>query len=252
MPRMPEGGSKRLAPLAASAALIIGLAGCSVADQGENLVAGKQAFVQKCGSCHVLSRAGTTGVTGPNLDDAFRQARQDGFGESTFQGLVHRQIEIPARRAQKDPITGKPLPMMPANLLKGQAAQDVAAYVASAVGRRGDDTGQLARVGVKRSTKQAKEVGGTLDIPTDPTGSLAYQFAGATATAGKVTLESKNDASIDHNIAIEGNGLNLKGPVVKGGAVSKVAVDLKPGTYTFYCSVPGHREGGMVGKITVK
>ena len=249
---MPEGGFKRLAPLAASAALMMGAAGCSATDEGENLVAGKQAFVQKCGSCHVLSRAGTTGVTGPNLDEAFQQAREDGFGQSTFAGQVHRQIEIPARNAQVDPQTGKTLPKMPADLVEGQAAEDVAAYVASAVGKGGKDGGQLARVGVKKSTKVAQEAAGTLDIPTDPGGQLAYQFGSATAKAGQITLESKNDAQIDHNIAIEGDGVNQKGPVVKGGAVSKVSLDLKPGTYTFYCSVPGHREGGMLGKLTVK
>ena len=70
--------------------------------------------------------------------------------------------------------------------------------------------------------------------------------------AGTLELESKNDARIPHNIAIQGPGLDEKGPVVQGGAVSKVSLDVKPGKYTFYCSVPGHREGGMVGTLTVK
>ena len=76
-------------------------------DRGDNVVNGKQQFVAKCGSCHILNRAGTKGVTGPNLDQAFARAREDGFGESTFEGIVHRQIEQPARRAQVDPATGK-------------------------------------------------------------------------------------------------------------------------------------------------
>ena len=42
------------------------------------------------------------------------------------------------------------------------------------------------------------------------------------------------------------------GPVVKDGGVSTVNVDVKAGEYTFYCSVPGHRQGGMEGKLTVK
>ena len=70
-------------------------AGCGVTDRGDNVVNGKQLFVSKCGSCHILNRAGTKGVTGPNLDQAFARARHDGFGDSTFEGIVHRQIEQP-------------------------------------------------------------------------------------------------------------------------------------------------------------
>jgi plastocyanin len=232
--------------------LLVGASGCQLKDDGDNLVAGKTQFVQRCGSCHVLNRAGTTGVTGPNLDEAFQRARRDGFGESTIKGVVHRQIEIPARRAQVDPATGKRLPMMPAKLVEGEAAEDVAAYVATAAGKPGKDRGALSRVGVKRSTAVAKEKDGQVDIPADPGGSLAYLFGSAQAAPGSVKIESKNAAQIDHNIAVEGNGLDEKGPVVKGGAVSAVTVDLKAGEYTFYCSVPGHREGGMVGKLTVK
>src|SRR4051812_29610765 len=91
------------------------LAGCGgVTDQGDDTVNGKQLFVSKCGSCHVLNRAGTKGTTGPNLDEAFHRSREDGFGESTFEGVVHRQILQPNKFAQVDPATGKTLPLMPA------------------------------------------------------------------------------------------------------------------------------------------
>lgn len=252
MPGMLAGGVRRLAPFAGVVAVALAASGCSLADRGNNLVAGKTAFVGKCGSCHVLKRAGTTGVTGPNLDEALQQARKDGFGESTFAGLVHRQIQHPAKDAQTDPRNGKTLVAMPANLVKGQTAKDVAAYVASAVAKPGKDTGQLADIGVERSTKTAKEQGDKLNIPTDPNGTLAYQFALATAKAGKITIDSKNDAQIGHNIAIQGSGVDQKGKVVVGGGVSEITADLKPGKYTFYCSVPGHREGGMLGQLTVK
>lgn len=243
---------RRVAPLGVAVALAVGASGCELKDDGDNLVAGKTAFVAKCGSCHVLKRAGTTGVAGPNLDEAFQQARKDGLEESTFKGMVHRQIQVPARSPQKDPRTGKNLSAMPPNLVKGDTATDVAAYVATAVGKGGDDAGQLADIGVKKSTELAKAVDGILDIPADPSGALNYLFGSAEAEAGSITLNSKNDASVPHNIAVEGAGLDEKGPVVQGGGVSKVAVDLKPGKYTFYCSVPGHREGGMAGPLTVK
>jgi uncharacterized cupredoxin-like copper-binding protein/cytochrome c2 len=236
----------------AAAALLAGLSGCQLKSSGDNLVAGKKSFVAKCGSCHTLARAGTTGVTGPNLDEAFQRARFDGFGQSTFAGVVRRQINQPAREAQADPATGKVLPAMPAKLYTGEDAQDVAAYVASAVAKSGKDKGALAAVGVQRSNKAATAQGGKLAIPADPSGGLAYQFASATAPAGTLEIDSQNKSSTDHDIAIEGNGVNEKGPIVKNGAVSKITADLKPGQYTFYCTVPGHREGGMEGKLTVK
>jgi uncharacterized cupredoxin-like copper-binding protein len=238
--------------VAAAAALLVALSGCELKDDGDNLVAGKQNFVAKCGSCHVLKRAGTTGVAGPNLDEAFQRARKDGFGQSTFAGVVYRQILQPARSAQTDPVTRKALAPMPAKLFTGEDAQDVAAYVASAVAKPGEDQGQLATVGVKKSDEVAKAEGGTLKIPADPSGALAYTFGSAEAEAGTVAFESVNESSVDHNIAVDGNGVDEKGPVVKNGGVSKVSADLEPGEYAFYCSVPGHRQGGMEGKLTVK
>jgi len=246
---MPRG---RGLAVVAAAALLVGASGCELKDDGDNLVAGKQNFVAKCGSCHVLKRAGTTGVTGPNLDEAFRQARRSGFGESTFEGIVYGQILHPNRTPQINPDTGKVAAEMPAKLFTGDDAQDVAAYVASAVSKPGEDKGQLGAAGVKRSNKVAKAESGKLAIPADPSGALAYQFGSAEAPAGALEIDSENKSSVDHNIAIEGSGVNEAGEVVKNGGVSKVTADVKPGEYTFFCSVPGHREGGMEGKLTVK
>jgi len=238
--------------LVAALAATAGLTGCSLSSSGANVVNGKEKFVAKCGACHVLARANSTGVVGPNLDEAFQRARQDGFGQDTFEGLVHRQILQPAVLPQHDPVTGKELPLMPAKLVTGEDARDVAAYVASAAAQHGKDTGALAQVGGGQAKGTATEKNGELDIPADPSGALAYTFANATAQPGQVTIKSQNKASIDHDISIEGNGVNEQGQVVKDGGTSEVQVDLKPGEYTFYCSVPGHREGGMEGKLTVK
>ena len=235
--------------LAAAAAMA--LAGCGLTDPGENLVNGKAKFVERCGSCHVLARAGTKGVTGPNLDAAFERARLDGFGESTFQGMVHKQIVAPARTRQVDPKTGKPGPIMPPDLVTGDDAEDVAAYVASAVGKGGEDTGALARVGAAQAEGTAEAQNGVLEIPADPGGSLIYVFAEAEAPAGQITFRSPNDSAVDHNIAVEGGGIDEKGPVVKNGGVSELRVRLQPGEYTFYCSVEGHREAGMAGPLRV-
>jgi mono/diheme cytochrome c family protein len=236
-----------LAGIVAAAAAV---GGCDLADSGTNLVNGKEKFVEKCSSCHVLARAGATGVTGPNLDEAFQRARQDGFGESTFEGLVHSQILNPAINPQIDPQSRRQTEM-PAKLVTGEDAEDVAAYVASAAGKPGDDTGALAEVGGgPEGTAEAEN--GVLEIPATPSGALYFVFADATAPAGQLRIESPNDSSVDHNIALEGNGVNEEGPVVSNGDVSEIEVDVEPGEYAFYCSVEGHREGGMEGTLTVE
>src|SRR3954453_7957524 len=118
--------------LAGGLAATAALTGCGgLTSQHEDLGAGKTQFVAKCGACHTLDRAGTKGTTGPNLDQAFQRARKDGEGESTFEGVVRGQIKEPSRLPQFDPVTGRALAKMPANLVTGDAASDVAAYVAS-------------------------------------------------------------------------------------------------------------------------
>src|SRR3954470_4910033 len=228
-----------------AAAAAIFLSGCQLRDSGDNLVNGKTKFSQHCSQCHSLARANATGVVGPNLDAAFAQSRVDDLGESTFKGIVHQWILRPNRNPQVDPQTNKELVKMPADLVTGQDAADVAAYVAYAAGKPGQDPGRLATVGAQKARGTAEEQNGVLDIPVAAVG-LAYKYAAASATAGNVKITAENKQGVDHNIAIQGNGVNQAGPVVANGT-SQVTVDLKPGTYTFFCSVPGHREGGMVG-----
>jgi plastocyanin len=236
----------------AAAVAMVSLTGCQLKDDGDNLANGKTLFSEKCAACHELARAEAKGVTGPSLDQAWQQSEKDGLGRSTFEGLVHKQILHPNRIAQVDPATGKSLALMPPGLVTGEDAEDVAAYVAYAAARPGKDSGRLAEAGQQKSTAVAKEENGTLEIPTAPSGALAYKFGSAEASAGALTINSVNDSSVDHNIALEGNGVNEAGEVVKDGATSTVKADVSPGEYTFFCSVPGHREGGMEGKLTVK
>jgi plastocyanin len=238
-----------LAGLAVVAAL--GLGGCGLLDSGTDLVNGKELFVARCSSCHVLERAGTGAPVGPNLDDAFARARKDGFGESTFEGIVRAQIRSPARSPSRDPQTGDELPVMPADLVTGEDAEDVAAYVASAAARGGEDPGRLADIGAQaEGTAEAEN--GELEIPAVESGAPAFEFADARAPAGALTITSPNPSSVDHNIALEGGGVDEVGPVVADGGVSEIQVDVEAGEYTFYCSVEGHREGGMEGTLTVE
>jgi plastocyanin len=235
----------------AGCAVAAGLGGCTLKSGGADLAQGKQDFVEGCGTCHTLARAGSKGTAGPNLDEAFRRARQDGMKSSTFMGVIERQILNPNTDKQIDPQTGKPLPTMPAKIFTGDKARNVAAYVAQAAAVPGKDSGRLASIGEQKAQGTAKEANGTLDIPVAQAG-LAFKFADAQASAGQVTLTAQNPQPTQHNIAVQGNGLDQKGNIVANGGTSKVTVTLKPGTYTFYCSVDGHRQAGMQGKLTVK
>ena len=183
---------------------------------------------------------------------AFAQSRKDGLGESTFEGIVRQWILHPNINPQVDPKTGKRTTLMPAKIFEGKDATRRRRLRRLRRGPEpGKDTGRLAAAGAQKATGTAEEKGGTLDIPVAQLG-LSYKFADATASAGNVKITSENPQTNGHNIAVEGNGVNEKGQVVQGGATSSVTVDLKPGEYTFFCSVPGHREGGMEGKLTVK
>jgi uncharacterized cupredoxin-like copper-binding protein len=227
--------------LSAIGAALIALSGCAVKHPTANLVHGKQLFVQKCGACHAMSHAGTKGAVGPNLDDAFAQDRRDGLRTSDIRGLVDYWIQYPNVQG-----------VMPAKLFTGQAASDVAGYVSQVVARPGQDTGELASAVQSVSQKPVAETAGVAEIDADPTGQLKFTASSATGTAGKVTLRMKNPSSVPHDIAVQGAGVNQIGPVVASGGVSTVTATLKPGGYTFYCSVDGHAAAGMKGTLTIK
>ena len=232
--------------LLAALALLVALAVAGCGERTANdadLVNGKKLFIGKgtCGSCHTLQRAGTKGNQGPNLDEAFANARENGFGQSGIEGVVRNQINTPRRGS-----------IMKADLVTGDDRRDVAAYVAKVAGKGGEDTGLLASVGTTdNANKTAVAKGGTLEIPADPSGALAFQFGKATAPAGPITVSMPNPAPIPHNIAIKGPA-NGAGPVVQKGGDSTFKATLKPGTYEFLCEVPGHEAGGMKGTLTVK
>ena len=95
--------------------------------------------------------------------------------------------------------------------------------------------------------------GSTLAFEADPNGELAYTTTSATAKAGNVTVEFNNPQALTHDVAIEGPSGEVVGKteLIASGSDS-TTVNLKPGTYHFFCTVPGHREAGMEGTLTVK
>ena len=236
-------GSHRLALLVCGALLVtVGAAGCGRSGD-DNEIAGKTAFVEKCGSCHTLARANTKGVQGPNLDEAFGPARASGLGATTVEGVVYDQISHVRRSST-----------MPKDLVTGKTAHDVAAYVAAVAGQKGKDEGLLATAGPKASNKLIAAKGGALMMPADPNGGLFYASKRAQADAGSLKVESKNASTTGHDIALkDASGKELGGgKVVAGGGVSEFSADVKPGKYEYLCTVPGHAAGGMTGTLTVK
>lgn len=95
--------------------------------------------------------------------------------------------------------------------------------------------------------------GSTLKFETDPGGNLAYTTTSATAKAGEVTVEFNNPQALTHDVAIESSsGEEVGKTELIAEGEDSTTVDLKPGTYTYFCTVPGHREAGMEGTLTVK
>src|SRR5689334_9934398 len=87
--------------------------------------------------------------------------------------------------------------------------------------------------------------GEKLKIAADPSGALAFTEKSLSAKAGTVTVDFSNQSQVPHAVAIEGNGVEKTTETVTGADAPPLTVDLKPGTYTFYCPVDGHRAAGM-------
>jgi len=107
--------------------------------------------------------------------------------------------------------------------------------------------------GASEGGKKAGGAAATLEFEADPEGALAYTTTEAETKAGKVEVEFNNPQSLTHDVAIEDASGEVVGQteLIDSGSDS-TTVDLKPGTYTFFCTVPGHREAGMEGTLTVK
>jgi len=141
----------------------------------------------------------------------------------------------------------------------------LAALALVACGGDDDDSG-TTNGGAETTTESGAETGGggneaeggsagsaALGFEADPGGGLAYTEKSATSEPGKVTVDFTNPQPIAHDVAIEDSGGKEVGAteVISEGSDSTV-VDLEPGDYKFFCTVPGHREAGMEGELTVK
>jgi plastocyanin len=91
-----------------------------------------------------------------------------------------------------------------------------------------------------------------LELSADPGGALRFDRRSLEARAGEIRIVMDNPSSLAHNVSVEGHGVDEEGETVGEGGRSTVRARLRPGEYDFYCSVPGHRQGGMEGTLTVR
>jgi plastocyanin len=140
-------------------------------------------------------------------------------------------------------------------------ASAVAAVVVLAVlglaacgGDDDDDTTAAATQPANTATTGGGGGGGsTVDISTPSGSDLAYDQQDVSAKAGTVTIDFDNRQAQQHDVKVEdSSGVEVGGTELISSNTATATVDVQPGTYTFFCSVPGHRESGMEGTLTVK
>jgi mono/diheme cytochrome c family protein len=131
--KLPFGrrGSARAGALAAVLGGLVFMLGCDASEDAD-LERGRALFLQNCGTCHSLAEAGSRAQQGPDLDASFAQARGDGMDSDTVEGVVQQQISNP--REIDEGVPDYTAVYMPPDLVTGQDAEDVAAYVASVAG----------------------------------------------------------------------------------------------------------------------
>ncbi|HEY1238275.1 MAG TPA: plastocyanin/azurin family copper-binding protein [Solirubrobacterales bacterium] len=128
----------------------------------------------------------------------------------------------------------------------------------AACGGGSDDNGTTAAATPPPATTTAGGGGGgggasTVDISTPSGSDLAYDQKDVSATAGNVTIDFDNKQALQHDVAVEdSSGQEVGATDLVSSGTATTSVDLQPGTYTFFCTVPGHREAGMEGTLTVK
>jgi plastocyanin len=127
----------------------------------------------------------------------------------------------------------------------------------AACGGGGDDNNTTSAAAAPATTTATAGGGGgaasTVDISTPAGSDLAFDQKSASAKAGSVTISFDNRQPLQHDVKVESSsGQELGGTDLVSSGTATATVDLQPGSYTFFCSVPGHREAGMEGTLTVK
>lgn len=161
-------------------------------------------------------------------------------GGSTTFAVLHAKDEEKAKASEFEKAGKK---------FEEEGNDDAAAEAPTAGG--GEAAGKVE--GEKGSAEgTASGPGGTLKLAADAS-AIAYDTTSLSSKSGKVTIDFSNPGALEHDVAIEDeSGKEIANSELIGEGKTSVSAELAPGTYTFYCTVPGHREAGMEGTLTVK
>jgi plastocyanin len=119
-----------------------------------------------------------------------------------------------------------------------------------------EETATSGGGGAETGGAKEAESGGAetaVDFEANPEGALEFTTTKVTAKAGNDTIDFTNPSSVGHDVAIEdSSGKTVAETEIVAEGSDSTTAELKPGTYTFFCTVPGHRQAGMEGTLTVK
>jgi plastocyanin/mono/diheme cytochrome c family protein len=230
--------------------------------------AGRELFGEHCGVCHTLSAANAVGKVGPNLDLL-----------KPSESIVLHTIAngcLPNAPTSESSEICLGQGVMPSGVVQGRYAQDVAQFVARVTGgalgtgsssgsggsSAGSSSSSSSSSSASSTTTSASSTSATapsgkaqtIDIAASPAGLLKFTMSSLTAKAGTITFVFTNKSPLPHNLTIQQgtNGKILGATPTFVGGTHSLTVTLTPGMYTYFCSVPGHRQAGMLGMLMVK
>ena len=215
---------------------------------------GAQLFLTHCSGCHSLALVGADGSASSVQGRLRTQAPNFNFRKEGYACVLYA--------IENGGFSGE---IMPQDIVVGPQAKAVARFLAKFAGREAQTTptvGGSASCGSGANPvtpppapapPPPKVTNHPLALAANPTGLLAYDAKTLVASSSKVTIDFANRSPVPHNVTIANSAGKVEGATktFTGGSTT-LSLNLPPGTYTFYCSVPGHEQAGMKGTLTVR
>jgi len=211
---------------------------------GQRIVSAITAVLVLAAVSTAIIVSGGEGKTSAEAAESAAAAKtQTSFGENTPDTAAPEATGTSSTPAESAPTSSAPAASTPA-----KSTPTASAPAASTPAKKSPKatTGTPAP-----PSSPAASAATTLKLAANPAGQLAYDTKQLSAKAGSVTIDFANASPVEHDVAIaQGSSVVGQTPVFTGGSKT-LKITLKPGTYTFYCTVPGHRQAGMEGTLTV-